>query len=169
MIRINETLLLPFRFYLATADQNRYWNECDEISVHEVVIITNNKSLLPFMVRRSAIAGAPVHTMKIICYDTLAETDLSGACFTADMNYKLGVEMADGTWDYIWYNPLPENCMTTWNIPEGIYYAEYSDGTSTWYSELFKVVDFDSDDFARVWNSLGEYRDLDSGDIRIHK
>jgi hypothetical protein len=52
-----------------------------------------------------------------------------------------------------------------------VYYATFNDGTYTWYSEIFKVVQsgFSSTEY-RIWSTArGAFREWDEDDLRIVK
>ena len=165
-MRIENQLKTVLRFYESLDLQAVNNSDCDDVAYNEF-IICDDTTLLPFQVRRPYDAGAIVHTLKVVCIDTLVETEIIAACLADCWIKDLQVTVEDEYWDYITYQPQ-EGCDLQLNA--GVYYATYSDGTSTWYSEYFRVFNFDgSENDFRIYSRNLERRLSDVTDYRIHK
>ena len=167
---INEGLILPFRFYDALEKQMRYrgcgrYGTQDEIR-HDEYLIVYGCRLLPFQIKR-ATNPSTTTTLKVINVNTSVETDLTSYVDSDDWDIRTA-----GEFDYITYFGNVDildagACL----FDECIYYATFSDGTNTWYSELFKVIQsgFTETNY-RIWSkapsSLREWQD---GEYRIIK
>jgi len=167
-MEINDGLILPFRFYDSLDKQMRYRGcgryEQDEI-VHNEYLISYGCRLLPFQIKR---ATDPTETtnLSIVNINTGVETDL-----TADINAADWDITTHGEFDFITYfgrNDIEDGgCL----IDECVYYAKFNDGTYTWYSELFKVVQsgFSSTEYRIYSKARGAFREWDEDDLRIVK
>jgi len=166
-MKIDEGLILPFRFYTDLEKQMRYrgcgrWDQSD--IAHNEYLISYGCSLLPFQIRRAANPST-TKNLSIVNVNTDVETDLTSYVVSADWDIK-----TIGDYDYITYYGNNEildggNCV----IDECLYYAKFNDGNFTWYSELFNVVQsgFTSENY-RIWSSArGCYRTFDGTDLRI--
>ena len=96
-------------------------------------LITPDRKLLPFQIRRSTRTNEILQVLlrniegKQIADITsqIKETGLTVKRFSAD------------GYDLIIYPGILPMAITT---PEGLYYAEISDGVQRWYSEIFNIV-----------------------------
>ena len=169
-MKINDGLILPFRFYDDVNKQMRYrgcgrYETGDEI-IHNEYLITVGCRLLPFQIRRATDPSTTTN-LSVVNITTDVETDLTSYVDSSDW----GIETV-GEYDYITYFGSSEildggNCV----FDNCIYYAKFNDGTNTWYSELFRVADVDAevDNDYRIWSTdRGALRKWeDSDDIRI--
>jgi len=94
-------------------------------------LITPDKSLLPFQIVR-ATSVATISSVKLYTIDGVEFLDITSAMATAGLQIK-----AFATYDLIVYAGTAMTGVTT---PEGRYYAVMTDGTTTWYSEVFNIV-----------------------------
>jgi len=168
-MKINDGLILPFRFYTVQEKQMRYRGcgryEQDDIR-HNEYLISYGCRLLPFQIVR-ATSPADTTNLSIVNIMTDAEIDLTAAIDAADWSIE-----TIGDVDYITYfgnNDIDDGgCL----IDECLYEAKFNDGTYTWYSELFKVVQsgFTSTEY-RIWSEArGCFRLWeDADDLRITK
>ena len=167
-MKINDGLILPFRFYDALEKQMRYrgcgrYDTQDEIR-HNEYLIVSGCALLPFQIVRATNPSTTTN-LSVVNVNTGVETDLTSFVDSSEWDIQ-----TVGEFDYISYfgnvsildggSCAFDNCL---------YYAKFSDGTTTWYSELFRVdnVDALSSDL-RIWTSTGtQYRVWeDDDDIR---
>jgi hypothetical protein len=169
-MEINSGLILPFRFYDSIEKQMRYrgcgrdWTG-DDIRHREYLICYGCK-LLPFQIVRSTSPSTTTN-LSIVNIDTEVETDL-----TAYVDSDDWIIETVGEYDYITYLGKEDilngsSCV----IDTCNYYAKFSDGDYTWYSEIFKVVKsgFDSAEY-RIWSKArGAFRSWDGTDLRIVK
>jgi len=165
---INDGLILPFRFYDSIDKQMRYrgcgrWEQ-NEIR-HNEYLISYGCRLLPFQIRRASDPSTTTN-LSIVNVHTDVETDLTADVAAADWDIT-----TVGEFDHITYfgnNDIEDGgCL----IDECIYYAKFNDGTHTWYSELFRVVQsgFDATEY-RIWSKArGALREWDTDDLRITK
>jgi hypothetical protein len=125
-----------FRFYESKYLQSKYSNVCDDMNHREYLIMY--KMFLPFQIVRPYDAGAITHTIGLRCLDgSDAGSNLpADLTWMNDITDSLKVEVNGEDFDFISYIP-----STTYDIPAGIYYMWLSDGTSTWYSEIFQMLD----------------------------
>ena len=168
-MEINDGLILPFRFYDALEKQMRF-RGCGRYATqgeirHDEYLISYGCRLLPFQIIR-ATALSTTTNLSIVNINTGAETDLTAAVSADDW-----VIETIGEFDYITY--LGNNDIDSGGclIDECIYYAKFSDGTYTWYSELFQVVQSGfSDTEYRIWSDArGAFREWDDDELRITK
>lgn len=167
-MKINEGLILPFRFYSDIDKQMRYrgcgrWDQ-DDIT-HNEYLISYGCRLLPFQIRRDTNPSDSYRITLINAVDSTS-TVISPYINANDIEIK-----TIGDYDYITYfgrydiedtgTCVMDNCL---------YYVTFDDFTDVWYSELFRVVDVDQDpssDF-RIWSKArGAYRTWDGTDLRI--
>ena len=166
---IDGDVIVPFRFYDALEKQMRYrgcgrWDQ-DDI-VHNEYLISYGCRLLPFQIRRSSDPSTTTN-LSIVNINTSVETSLTAFINAADWDIR-----TIGDYDYITYlgnNDILDggNCV----IDECIYYAKFSDGNNTWYSEVFQVVQsgFDDTDY-RIWSKAPDsYREWSDGELRVVK
>jgi len=166
---INSGLILPFRFYDDIEKQSRYKGcgryDADDIT-HFEYLISYGCRLLPFQIKRASDPSTTTN-LWIVNVHTDAITDLTAFVSSDDWIIE-----TIGEYDYITYlgnNDILDgaNCV----IDECVYYAKFGDGTYFWYSELFQVVQsgFDGTDF-RIWSKgRGNFREWDTGELRITK
>ena len=167
-MEINDGLILPFRFYDSLDKQMRYRGcgryDQDEI-VHNEYLISYGCKLLPFQIKRTTDPSETLN-LSIVNINTDVETDLTAFVVSSDWDIT-----TVGEFDFITYfgrNDIEDaGCL----IDECVYYAKFNDGTYTWYSELFKVVQsgFDSSEY-RIWSkTVGSFREWDEDELRIVK
>ena len=167
-MEINSGLILPMRFYSALDKQMRF-RGCgrymqDEIR-HNEYLISYGCRLLPFQIVRATDVSTTTN-LSIVNIATDAETDLTAAVDADDW-----VIETIGEFDYITYlgnNDIDDGgCL----IDTCNYYAKFNDGTYTWYSEVFKVVQSGFDDTEyRIWSDArGCFREWDDDELRISK
>ena len=169
-MNINEGLILPFRFYDSLEKQSRYrgcgrYENAGEIR-HNEYLISYGCRILPFQIVRLPNPSTTTNLSIVsICDDT--ETDITSYLDSDDWV----IETIGGN-DYITYLGRNDvlngaNCV----LSEGVYYAKFSDGTDTWYSELFQIkgVEETIDNDIRIWSTArGAIRIWeDNDDIRI--
>ena len=168
---INDGLILPFRFYDALEKQMRYrgcgrYATQDEIRHNEYLIAYGCK-LLPFQIKR-ATHPSTTTTLTIVNVNTGVETNLTSYVDSSDWDIS-----TVGENDYITYRGNVDildsgDCL----FDDCVYYATFSDGNDTWYSELFKVIQsgFSETDY-RIWSTgRGCFRVWeDDDDLRITK
>lgn len=95
-------------------------------------LYTRNKRLPPFQViKTTALTTAPT-VLNLISLETGFSTDILATA----LSNGLLLESFTG-YDVISYTGGEDLDITT---PQGQYYAEMSDGTNTWYSEVFFIV-----------------------------
>lgn len=128
---LNREVKTPFRFYSDERLMNRYKIDCRNMvnnGMCEFALISPPTSLLPFQIPRSvAIGGLTSWLIK----------DLSGTTI-----YDLSSKISLIEWikfvgfHYFIYKGDDLGIL----LDPGVYMCEISDGTSIWYSELFKPV-----------------------------
>ena len=169
-MEINDGLILPFRFYDALEKQMRYrgcgrYDEQGDIRHNEYLIMPGCR-LLPFQIRRAADPSETTN-LAIVNVSNDVETDITAFVNAADWEIE-----TIGAYDYITFFGRNEildgaNCA----LDNCVYYAKFNDGTYTWYSELFKVMDVDAavDTDYRIWSTArGAFRTYEnSDDFRI--
>lgn len=170
-MEINDGLILPFRFYDSLDKQMRFrgCGRYDQEDIrHNEYLIMEGCRLLPFQIIRPTDPSTTTN-LSIVNVNTDVETDLTSYVDSDDW----GIETI-GENDYITFfgeheildgaSCAFENC---------VYYAKFNDGTYTWYSELFKVMDVDAvlESDYRIWSTArGAFRVWeDSDDLRITK
>ncbi len=157
MGNINDGLILPFKFYNDLEKQSRFkscgiW-DADQIA-HNEFLISYGCRLLPFQIRRDRSANDVTDfTMSVVNVLSDASTNIHGFISGTDWNIY-----SSGDYDYISYygnedilnggDCVLENC---------IYYAIFSDGADTWYSEIFQVAGIgevvpDMELYRRIWS-----------------
>lgn len=139
---IDNGIKQPLRIY---SDQNlqnmlRPWvaDGGSGLSDRECVIVTKN-ALIPFQVRRrrSALPVTQFDLYTLTGGSFIYTTDIL-ALIPVPTNGHLKIIQA-GTVDNIVWNPLDELIA---DLPCGYHYFILSDSVNTWYSEVFRVVDF---------------------------
>ena len=171
-MEINEGLILPFRFYSDLEKQMRFrgcgrYDTGDEIRHNEYLIVYGCR-LLPFQIVRAS-DPATTTNLSIVNVNTDVETDLTTFVDADDWLIE-----TVGENDYITYLGNEEILDgATCAIDNCVYYAKFNDGTSTWYSELFKVVDVEAveeDDYRIYSTARGCFRIWeDNDDLRTTK
>lgn len=168
-MKINDGLILPFRFYDDINKQMRYRGcgryETQDMIRHNEYLIVNGCALLPFQIIRPTSVSTTTN-LYLVNVNTGVETNITSYVDSDDWNIE-----TVGEYDYITYYGRIEilngaDCA----FDDCIYYAKFNDGTDTWYSELFRVNDVDAavETDLRVWSTgRGTYRLWeDSDDIR---
>ena len=168
-MEINDGLILPFRFYDALEKQMRF-RGCGRYAEqglirHDEYLIAYGCRLLPFQIVR---ATDPSTTTNLSIFNVRdgVETDLTAFVPAADWDIT-----TVGEWDYITYFGNLDIDDGGCPIDTCLYYATFNDGTYTWYSELFNVVQsgFSSTDY-RIWSiAIGAFREWDADELRITK
>lgn len=143
MIPNNNLNILPFYSSLSEQNHRKFY------AYNEVYpLITRSGNLLPFQINRPHSASTPITVFKLIELGTGSETDILREVNGAGLVIK---EYSAEGYDLI-INPaaliFPNLTMT-----QGEYYVEVSDGTNTWFSEVFTVV-----------NNLSEYLKIEYWD-----
>ena len=96
-------------------------------------LITPDRKLLPFQIRRDTRASSISQVLlKNIEGKTIA--DITSQIIETGLIVK---SFSDDGYDLIIYPGTLPMAITT---PEGLYYAELSDGVQRWYSEVFNIV-----------------------------
>ena len=177
-MEINGGLILPFRFYDNIEKQMRYrgcgrYNQ-DQIR-HNEYLLSYGCRLLPFQIIRVSSVST-TKNLSIVSISTGAETDLTSSVNAAEWDIT-----TIASYDYITYFGKLDFTDVSCPIENDVFYAKFNDGTSTWYSELFRVVGVGCDEGTgvteenyRMWNkrtSQGDtnYREWDGTDLRIFK
>lgn len=96
-------------------------------------LITPDRKLLPFQFRRETRTN-PISKVLLKGIDGKVISDITQQMDETGLTIKRFVE--DG-YDLIIYPGLLPMATPT---PEGLYYAELTDGVETWYSEVFNIV-----------------------------
>lgn len=168
-MKINEGLILPFRFYDDIEKQMRYRGcgrfEQDDI-IHNEYLISYGCKLLPFQIVRATNPSTTTN-VSIINVMTGGTTNLTAFIDADDFIIE-----TVGEYDYITYLGRYDILDTgSCVIDECLYYATFGDGVNTWYSELFKVVKSGfTEDHYRIWSQArGCFRTFDGTDLRIYK
>ena len=140
MSGINNGIKQPLRFYDAVEKQN--WRRC---WVHESgftnanTVICAQNSIIPFQIRRRRSPN-PVTVFDLYTLsgsDFVYDLDLFTLCSGSDTINVIQMQQAD---NLVW-NPM-ENFNQ--DIDCGIHYIVVGDGVHTWYSEVFRTVNFDA-------------------------
>lgn len=124
----NNLSILPF--YTALGDQN-HRKDYAFGAVHP--LITPEKSLLPFQIIRDT-RNAVVTSVLLKNFDGSTFADITSDMLSGGLTV---VRYASLGYDVIVY---PCTSLFSTATPEGQYYAELTDGTQTWYSEVFTIV-----------------------------
>ncbi|MFH0864766.1 MAG: hypothetical protein V1904_01125 [Bacteroidota bacterium] len=150
MSGINEGIKQPLRFYDSAVKQNfrREWihksglvNQKEAAGVN--CVICPNNVIIPFQIRRIHSMN-PVTVFDLIQYDsttggwTIVE-DLFNIIPAPYTDHLRIVQMQQV--DNILWNP---KASFTSDIDCGLYYVHVSDSVSSWYSEVFEIIDYDA-------------------------
>lgn len=96
-------------------------------------LITPERKLLPFQIRRATIANA-ISLVELYSLSGTLIADITATMLGTGLSV---IRYESLGYDLIIYNSaLPISIAT----PEGQYYAKLSDGVNTWYSEVFTIV-----------------------------
>lgn len=135
----------PFAFYkeMTAGDrqyQNYNLNQCSgDLSTWRLIVVADlddpQLRIPPFQIKRATSLGSPVLDFTLIRLDgTLADIPLSTAAFSVE-NLN-----TTPTLDSIIFSGAAITLALD-DIPTGQFYVTVSDGTNTWYSEIFEVED----------------------------
>lgn len=127
----NNLNILPFYDSIYEQNHRKSYAYGDIFS-----LVCSNSKLLPFQIVRKHKAGAPVTKLMLYNLDTGVQVNILSEAVAAGLNTK---EFAGNNYDLI-INP---SALVFPNLKnsKGLYYLEISDGTNTWFSEVFTVVD----------------------------
>lgn len=146
MSGINEGIKQPLRFYDAKEKQNfrRSWiygsglvEQRERGSV--ITVICPENTIIPFQIRRMR-SSRPIILFDLYDADDNYEMDLIANTPGTFSDHMRIIQMQQA--DNIVWNPLDSFIN---NIPCGHHYVTVSDGNSTWYSEIFDTVNFNSE------------------------
>ena len=141
---IESGIKQPLRFYDAIGKQNfrREWANDTGLTEHNVLINPYN-TIVPFQIRRVASLNP------IVLFDLYTYNDITG-----DFYYDLDVFsiMAGSSTDHLRVVQVSDVDNIIWNpisnftniLNCGFHYVYLSDGVSEWWSEVFRVYNFDS-------------------------
>jgi len=136
---INNGIKQPLRFYTSTAFHNylRCWNHSGFQDVQ--VVINPVNTIIPFQIRRKTsyrvITLFDLYTWDDASNSFVWDADLMAltpGVFTDHMKI-IQTQQAD---NIVW-NPLSSFLA---DLTCGLHYVTISDGVSSWYSEIFRVV-----------------------------
>ena len=103
--------------------------------------------LLPFQLTRRHLTTIANWSAMLVSMADGTQTDI-----TQYVTGSTGFMVIDGSaQDTIAYSPLTG---WSWSMPEGRYYVVLSDGTNTWYSEVFTVVNYLKNYLRISWRSI---------------
>lgn len=165
-------LHLPFRFY---NDRNKISEATDyarqiNIPKSEFLIMPYGV-ILPFQIVRE-FEATENYQLTFYCIDDIGTSYDINALYPAYLKYYR--ISARGDVDYISFLGIdPEKVSIELTIPTGGYYAVFTDGISTWYSENFIVVSEDRteelvSETHRKWsNTETDIRTTDGSTLRI--
>lgn len=122
--------LNPLPWYDSIAQQN---HRRDYAFGHIYSLITPDRRLLPFQIRRDT-RDANITGVILRNVDGEQIADITTPIIETGLTIK---QFAEYGYDLIIY---PGVLPMAVNTPEGLYYAELTDGTQTWFSEIFNIV-----------------------------
>lgn len=159
---VKDGLPLGLRFYDTLGKQSRFAYDCRKGVAHWEYQYTDECTLPPFQIVRSP-APATSFEITIVCVDTSEEYVMSAVCpaLLADLEVK-----TIGIYDYITYPG--NNACCDFLFAHALVYLVVTDGTNTWYSELFYIDSNmeDVDTYYRLWTP-SDSRTFDGIDLRI--
>lgn len=161
MTRNDNHSILPFY------DTKEKWHHLKPYSYGEKYpLITPSRFILPFQVIRAHQEATPLTVFKIIEFDTGTEHNaLSEMLSTENLQIREYPDLLDGYDIIMNYGKFELDVAFDF---EGYFYIEMSDGTDTWYSELFlfvkdvskmtKVVFYDRNQIREIYGGHFEFR-----------
>lgn len=137
---LTKELNTPFRWYDDILKQNRYKDFCKQICDFD--LITPCDRFIPFQIKTDGVAPLGLNQWLIYDEDGNQVADLS-ICIASNIEVKI----VNG-FDYITFKDASlTNCGFI--LECGAYYSVLSDGVSSWYSEIFQVVNFQDAEFSQ--------------------
>lgn len=109
-------------------------------------LLTPVNYILPFQLPR-AKTGAAITVFRLVRWSDAQQIDILDEMVSSGLEV---VEFPDEdaiTYDLIRY---PGSIPMEYDLGQGLYYCEMSDGTNTWYSELFVMTGQDAEDLIRI-------------------
>ena len=163
---IEDYLKTTFPVYDTVEKQNFRHSWCyDDVSTF--ALITSSLRLLPMQFKRSLDPTVFTDlTFTLWTYDDMTATDITTIIPSADFN----ISTIDGE-DWLTYYG---NIELLSELDCGVYYLEISDGTNTWYTEVFTVKQFETSTDIRKVRTISEglprkQRIIDTNKIRVIK
>ena len=153
---INNNLLTVFPIY-DSIDKQFHRSVGNDVCTFK--LITSMYRLLPFQFRRAPSVDL-ITSIKVVCYNEATETEILPDIPAGQMHY-----VTTSGWDYITYfgsDDLDEV------LDAGDFYLKLSDGTDTWYSEVFHVICDDLDDDSYRITRRNTYREFDDDELRVY-
>jgi len=96
-------------------------------------IVASEKQLPPFQIVRPTLMSAPITSFKVIRVPSNDIVDISLNILAAGLTIKV-----ESGFDVVYYPASVQ--IDNDDLTPGYYYAVMSDGTNTWYSEVFCIV-----------------------------
>lgn len=153
---INNNLLTALPIY---DSRDKQFHRSVNYDVCTFELLCSQYRLLPWQFRRPP-SVATITSIKLTCYNEENEYEILADIPSGDLSYA-----TTSGWDYISYHGAQDLLDT---LPCGNYYLVITDGTDTWYSEVFKVTDaIDDSDNYRITRD-GVYREHDDDELRVY-
>ena len=152
MILNNNLSVLPWYTSIEQQNARKWW-----VYGRIYPLFTPAMFILPFQIMREHRAGTTIDSFKIYTKDGQEYGD-----FTNEINERITFKSFE-SWGYdviVYPGLLPLFTV----FPNGQYYATLSDGTQTWYSEIFTVVN-DIEPYLKIeWWDVEDFV-MDAGTI----